>query len=100
MCEKDFQTNENGWYTYKGKVVLAAATNACLKSKYGGCGKYNTKLKYIRYYNYYDTLTFTHNGKTYEGIVLDSCGTCMNNHIIDVFVSGSQYSASGRIYIK
>lgn len=91
MCEKDFQVNSKGWYTYQGRVVLAAATNACLKSKAGGCAKYNERLGYIKYYNYYDTVDITIEGITYPGIILDSCGACMTNKIIDLFVSGGQY---------
>ena len=61
-----------GCYTYKGKVVLAGATNA-LANNWGV-----TKKNYIKYFNYYDEVTFTYKNKTYTGIILDSCGVSMN----------------------
>ena len=81
MCTDDFQVNENGWYTYKGKVVVATATRYLLKYGYA-------EREGITYYKYYDTLTLTINGKEYECIVLDSCGAAMKKKIIDIFVSG------------
>ena len=61
-----------GCYTYKGKVVLAGATNA-LANNWG-----LTKKNYIKYFNYYDEVTFTYKNKTYTGIILDSCGVSMD----------------------
>ena len=34
LCEKDFQINDKGWYTYNGYLVLAGATTY-LQKKYG-----------------------------------------------------------------
>lgn len=91
-CEKDFQINENGWYTYQGKLVLGTATKYLLKSGFPDTGQ--------RYFKYYDTLTIEINGKDYEAIVLDSCGACMKNKILDLFVSNRQSSITTRVNIK
>lgn len=89
LSTKKFEINDKGWYTYKGKLVLAAATYECLNTKGGACGKWNTELDYITYYNYYDELTIVIDGTEYEAIVLDSCGSCMTDeqNRIDLFVS-------------
>lgn len=86
----DFSTNHRGWYTYDGKVVIATATPYLLNHGWG-------QVDGIEYHNYYDTLSFTYDGETFEAIVLDSCGACMSRRIIDVFVAGSSYSAYGYI---
>lgn len=85
--------NENGWYTYQGKLVLGTATRYLLKYGY-------SEIEGKRYFKYYDTVTLTINGKDYEGIVLDSCGACMKKNIIDLFVSGSKSSITTNITIK
>lgn len=92
LCEKDFDTNEKGWYTYQNKLVLGVATTYLLN--YG----YNRKDG-KQYFQYYDTITLIINGEQFEGIVLDSCGACMKNDIIDLFVSGSSYSITTNITI-
>ena len=69
-----FEINENGWYTYKGKLVVASATNECLKSKHGPCKKWNEKKSDKHYYNYYDEIKIIIDEVEYEGIILDSCG--------------------------
>lgn len=84
-----FQINSKGWYTYKGKLVVATATNECLNAKGSdACSKYS-KLDNITYYNYYDELNITIDGVSYEAVVLDSCGACMSDkqNRIDLFVS-------------
>ena len=87
-----------GCYTYKGKVVLAGATNALAKN-WGV-----TKKDYIKYFNYYDEVTFTYKGKTYTGIILDSCGVSMNpgnyysdnTNVLDMmFPNGTAANKSG-----
>lgn len=93
MCEKDFQINSQGWYTYQGKLVLGTATPYLLKYGY-------TQREGITYFKYYDTLTLVINGVEYEGIVLDSCGACMKKNIIDLFVSNSKSSITTQITIK
>jgi uncharacterized coiled-coil protein SlyX len=92
-CIKDFSTNELGWYTYKGKVVLATATPYLLNRGWA-------KRSGITYYKYNDTLDFVYKGKTYHGIVLDSCGACMKSKIIDVFVKDRASVVTSRIQIK
>ena len=83
-----FKVNDKGWYTYDGKIVLATATNECLNSTKGACGKYKWSDAVSHYFNYFDELTVTIDGKQYDGIVLDSCGACMgaNGDRIDLFV--------------
>lgn len=83
LCEKDFQINEKGWYTYKGKLVLAGATPYLLKYGY-------TKKEGRHYFKYYDEVKLTIDGVEYEGIILDSCGASMkvSENRIDLFVSG------------
>ena len=70
----DFQTNELGWYTYKGKVVIAAATYACLRATSGACAKYKTLPEGYSIFNLYDEITIIYDDKEYECIVLDSMG--------------------------
>lgn len=100
LCEDDFQINSNGWYTYDGKLVLAAATYECLNSKSGACGKWNVARDDKTYYHYRDVVELVIDGAEYEGIILDSCGACMfvsNEQRIDLFVSNKQ-SAIDRGY--
>ena len=97
LCEKDFKVNQKGWYTYKGKLVLAAATYECLNSKRGACGRWNVKRSDKRYYHYYEEIELVIDNVVYKGIILDSCGACMyinNEQRIDLFVSGSKYTIS------
>lgn len=92
-CIKDFSTNELGWYTYKGRVVLATATSYLLNKGW-------TKRNGMVYYKYNDTLDFVYKGKTYHGIVLDSCGACMKSKTIDVFVKDRASVITSRVQIK
>ncbi|MCK4258738.1 MAG: hypothetical protein KAX49_07155 [Halanaerobiales bacterium] len=87
-----FQVNNKGWYTYKGRLVLAAATNECLNSKSGACNKWNTKQEGIHYYNYYDEVLITIDGIEYDGIILDSCGSAMTEPRLDLFISNRKYA--------
>lgn len=93
LCEKDFQVNSNGWYTYQGKLVLGTATRYLLKYGYA-------EQSGIQYFSYYDTLTLNINGTDYEAIVLDSCGACMRKNILDLFVSGKDSVITTNITIK
>lgn len=79
LCTNSFSTNSRGWYTYKGKVVVATAHES-LKSwdRYANSTQKTYKL--------YDELTLTIEGQEYEAIVLDKCGACMNAEKIDLFV--------------
>lgn len=91
-CSWDFQVNDKGWYTYKGKLVIAAATKECLNSHYGACNKWNTPKSGRKYFKYYEELKIVIDGNTYDAIVLDSCGASMylNEDRIDLFVSNSK----------
>lgn len=77
-CSWDFGVNERGWYTYKGKLVLAAATTY-LQNKFG------TK-EGKTYFKYYDEVNITIDGQVYPGIILDTCGACYRDERIDLFV--------------
>lgn len=83
LCEQDFQINENGWYIYMDMIVLASATTYLLN--YGYSQRDN-----IIYRKYFDTVKIIINDIEYEGIILDSCGACMGNNIIDLFVSNPE----------
>lgn len=82
LCTNDFQVNENGWYTYQGKLVVATATEYLLK--YGF-----TLYEGVHTYKYYDEIILNIDGIDYSAIVLDSCGSAMKTGRIDLFVSGS-----------
>lgn len=98
-CTNDFQVNDKGWYTYNGKLVVAAATYECLNSSYGACGKWNTPVAGRKYFRYYEEIQVVIDGITYDAIVLDSCGASMylDEDRIDLFVSNSS-SAIDRGY--
>ena len=77
LGENDFNVNENGWYTYQDKLVIATAS---------------TRLGYtdMRTYNLYDNINVIIDGIRYEGIVLDRCGACQIYNRIDLFVSNAE----------
>lgn len=80
LCSWDLQTNEKGWYTYQGKLVVAAATTYLANQGwYVGNG--------VHLYKYGDELTLMIDGIEYDAIVKDSCGNCMKTDRIDLFVS-------------
>lgn len=81
FCAWEFGVNEKGWYTYKGKLVLAAATTY-LQNKFG------TKPGKT-YFKYYDEVNLTIDGEVYQGIILDTCGACYRDERIDLFVKDS-----------
>lgn len=97
----NFTVDENGWYRYYkdgvNYLVVAAATTYC-RDAANHCGidvaKHGIATN-IPYYSYYDTLTLQIGEKTYDAIVLDSCGACMwgdrddLGEKIDVFVQNS-----------
>ena len=72
---------------------MGTATTYLLKYGYAATGN-------RRYFSYYETLTLNINGERYEAIVLDSCGACMRNNIIDLFVSGPNSVITTRITIE
>lgn len=90
---EDFGVNEFGWYTYKGKLVVATATSYLLN--YGW--RYQNG---VRLYNYYDVLILTIDGVDYEAIVLDSCGICMTTGRIDLFVVSRDAVKDTQITVK
>ena len=92
-CERDFQINSNGWYTYQGKLVVATATPYLLNHGW-------SKVNGIEYHKYYDTMTININGTDYQAIVLDSCGACMKKNIIDLFVSGKRSSITTMVTVR
>lgn len=103
LTTNDFRVNENGWYTYEDRVVVAAATYLCLKVQSGGCGRYNTIPKGLKLYNLREEILIEVDGKQYNAIILDSCGACMvfnpsdeGLQRFDIFVAGKQY-AFGKI---
>jgi len=89
FCAKDLVANEKGWYTYNGKLVVAAATTY-MQNVFG---VKENKL----YFKYYDELKLTIDGVEYDAIVLDTCGACYKNEIIDLFVKDAS-SAIDRGY--
>lgn len=86
---KHFQTNEKGWYMYKGKLVVATATPYMINV----FGKKANKL----YFKYYDELLLTIDGVEYEAIMLDTCGACYRDERLDLMVV-DQASAIDRGY--
>ena len=91
---RDFQVNNKGWYTYKGKIVIAAATEELLNSReYSYDTKMHTRVPGRHYYRYYDELTVNVDGVDYPAIILDSCGASMklNEDRIDLFISNPKY---------
>lgn len=79
LSTDNFGINENGWYTYQGKLVIATAS---------------TRLGYteMRTYNLYDDINIIIDGIEYNGIVLDVCGACQVYNRIDLFVSSGEYA--------
>lgn len=85
----DFNTmsiNGKSVYTYKGKIVIAGATRALLKSGYNIKGAQQKQNKH--YFNYYDTGKIKLYGNWYDFIILDSCGAAMwkGYYRLDIFV--------------
>lgn len=78
FCWWDFGVNEKGWYTYDGKLVLAAATTYLQK-------KFGTR-EGITYFKYYDEVNITIDGVVYPGIILDTCGACYRDVRLDLMV--------------
>lgn len=100
-CSWDFQVNDKGWYTWNGKIVLAAATTYLQKSFGYVEGK--------KYFKYYDEVDVTIDGNTYRGVILDSCGACMKvtyEERLDLFVNSSKnaidrgYKGNNPIYVE
>lgn len=73
--------------------MVATATPYLLK--YGW-----KKVDGIVYHKYYDEIKLVINGKTYDAIVLDSCGACMKKDIIDLYVKDGAHSITTQITVK
>ena len=82
LCSWDFGINENGWYTYNGKLVVATATQYLANQGWYLADGVHT-------YRYYDEITLVIEGVEYQAIVLDSCGSSMKTDRIDLFVNGA-----------
>lgn len=87
LCTNDFQINNNGWYTYEGKIVLASATTYMLKYGYD-------LVENKKYFRYGNEVKIEIDNISYNGIILDSCGNCTSSkyNVIDIFVSDSSCS--------
>lgn len=103
LTTDQFEVNHLGWYTYEGKVVIATATNECLRSNGPGCYLYSEVGEGFEVYNYKDTITFMFDEQGYEGIILDSCGAC---HVLqpdeehqrfDIFIADSSKSFGKKV---
>ena len=79
LCSWDFGINENGWYTYNGKLVVATATQYLANQGWYLADGVHT-------YRYYDEIRLVIDGVEYQAIVLDSCGSSMRTDRIDLFV--------------
>jgi len=82
---KDFEVNEDGMYTYDGKVVVATANMTRLVK--GMAEGYKS-------YELYEEFTIRLNVKEYQAIVLDVCGACyyMEGEFLqryDIFVTSN-----------
>lgn len=83
LCSWDFGINENGWYTYNGKLVVATATQYLANQGWYLAPGVHT-------YRYYDEITLVIDGVEYQAIVLDSCGNCCKTDRVDLFVSNRE----------
>lgn len=71
---EDFGINAQGWFTYQDKVVVASATEECLKSTAGACRKYSKLPEGYQLHRLFDELTLLVDGVEYPAIILDHCG--------------------------
>ena len=93
LCSWDFGINENGWYTYDGKLVIATGTTYLANQ-----GWYVADG--IRLYKYWQELVVTIDGVDYDSIILDSCGACMRDNRIDLFVSNGSSARDTMVEVK
>ena len=93
LCSWDFETNEFGWYTYQGKLIVATATMYLLNEGF-------TLYDGVHTYRYYDEITLNIDGVDYQAIVLDSCGSSMKTDRIDLFVSNANSVKDTYIEVK
>ena len=93
LTPNDFETNENGWFTYQGKLVVATATQYLANQGWYLADGVHT-------YKYYEEITLNIDGVDYQAIVLDSCGSSMRTDRIDLFVSGEWAVKDTQIIVK
>lgn len=93
LCSWNFQTNDKGWYTYNGKLVIATATIYLANQ-----GWYLAEG--VHTYRYYDELILNIDGVDYDAIVLDSCGSSMKTDRVDLFVSNGYSAKDTNIVVK
>ena len=89
LTTSDFSTMKIGnksVYTYKGKIVVACATQELKKSGYSVKGAQSQQAKH--YFKYFDELKINIDGTLYDAICLDSCGAAMwkGEYRIDIYV--------------
>ncbi len=94
-----FRLNEKGWWMYKDPdtgmeyLAVAAPTTYLLGEGYNW-----DSMEGITYYQYGDVIPLNINGESYQAMVIDSCGACMetNNPLkIDVYVSRDYFGENG-----
>lgn len=93
LCENDFEVNDKGWYTWNGKLVVAAATVYLANQGWSIADG-------VHLYRYGDELTLTIDGVEYDAIVKDSCGSSTKTDRIDLFVSNGQSAKDTMITVK
>lgn len=93
LCSWDFGVNENGWYTYNGKLVVATATQYLANQGWYLADGVHT-------FRYYDEITLVIDGVEYQAIVLDSCGNSMKTDRIDLFVIDANSIKDTQISVK
>ena len=101
----EFDINENGWYMYQGKLVIAAATSTCTNATTGACSQYNSIPAGFKQYDYFDEVNIEIDGNDYQAIVLDSCGASYWPEEVqryDIFVSNkdSVIDTKGKVILS
>ena len=93
LCSWDFGINENGWYVWQGKLVVAAATTYLANQGWQvGSG--------VHLYKYWEELILTIDDVEYEAVILDSCGSSMRTDRIDLFVSNGASARDTNIQVR
>lgn len=77
-------------YTYKGKIVVATATEELYNTGYS-LRNAQKRQEGKHYFRYYDELQINIDGTYYDAIVLDSCGASMweGEFRVDIYVPTS-----------
>lgn len=88
----DFQINDKGWYTYKGKLVVATAHKSLFKWE-----KYKNSTQ--KTFNLYEEIKIEIKGVMYDAIVIDKCGQCCIDTKIDLFVKDRASGFDGQIKV-